>query len=250
MNEESPRDRYLTVAGRKPVLEALSDQTIEIAKVHISETARGEPVDRIRSMAQERDVVVERVSERRVTAIARSSRHHQGVVADVVAPAMASLTNFLERRRGGRDWATTVLLLDALHNPANVGMILRTAVASGIDGVIVPSRGTSDVGPIAIKASAGVAFRAPVLRVESSAVALAALRDSRFAIVGLEAGAEDLFRVDLPDRVAFVLGNESSGLTIEPDYSISIPLVGGVESLNVATAAAVLCFELVRRRAE
>ncbi|MEE9417550.1 MAG: RNA methyltransferase, partial [Acidimicrobiales bacterium] len=202
---------------------------------------------RIRTVAAKRGITIERVTERRVTAIARSSRHHQGVVADVIAPAMAPLSSFLERRRGGREWATTVLLLDTIHNPANVGMVLRTAVAAGIDGIIVPTRGTADIGPIAIKASAGVAFRAPVLRADTSVEAVAALRDARFAVVGLDLGGGDLYEAELPDRVCFVMGNESSGLSVKPDYSLSIPLVGGVESLNVATAAAVLCFELVRR---
>ncbi len=244
---ETPRDRYLSVAGRNPVLEALADTSLEIAKILISDKARGEPIDQIRRLAAARDVVVERVPERKVTTVAKSSRHHQGVVADVVAPLMSSLSAFVDRRQRGRDWATSLLLLDSVHNPANVGMILRAAVAAGIDGIVVPTRGTADIGPVAIKASAGVAFRAPVLRAETAADAVATLRDSRFSIVGLDAGGADLYDTTLPDRVAFVMGNESAGLTVETDFDLSIPLAGGVESLNVATAAAVLCFELVRR---
>lgn len=160
---------------------------------------------------------------------------------------MANLGDFLERRQRGRDWATRVLLLDSVHNPANVGMILRAGVAAGIDGIVVPTRGTADIGPIVIKASAGVAFRAPILRVETSADAAAMLSDSQFAVIGLDAGGEDLYDADLPDRVVYVMGNEASGLSVETDYNVAIPLASDVESLNVATAAAVLCFELVRR---
>lgn len=235
------------MAGRNPVLEALADPSLSFAKVLISSSARGEPIDQIRRAAAARNITVERVPEQKVTSVAKSSRHHQGVVADVVAPAMANLGDFLERRQRGREWATRVLLLDSVHNPANVGMILRAGVAAGIDGIVVPTRGTADIGPIVIKASAGVAFRAPILRVETSADAAAMLSESQFAVIGLDAGGEDLYDADLPDRVAYVMGNEASGLSVDTDYNISIPLASGVESLNVATAAAVLCFELVRR---
>ncbi len=244
---ESPRDRYLTVAGRNPVLEALADESLTIAKILISSKARGEPIDQIRRAASERNITVERVPEQKVTSVAKSSRHHQGVVADVVAPAMANLGTFLERRQRGRHWATKLLLLDSVHNPSNVGMILRAGVAAGIDGIIVPTRGTADIGPIVIKASAGVAFQAPILRAETAADAAEMLRDAQFTVVGLDAGGDDLYAAELPERVAYVLGNEASGLSLSTDYNIAIPLAPGVESLNVATAAAVVCFEVARR---
>ena len=243
----SPRDRYLTVAGRNPVLEALADDTLTIAKVLIASNARGEPIEQIRRSASARNITVERVPEQKVTSVAKSSRHHQGVIADVVAPAMSNLADFLERRQRGRDWATNLLLLDSVHNPANVGMILRAAVGAGIDGVVIPTRGTADIGPLVIKASAGVAFRAPILRAETAADAAVMLRESQFAVVGLDAGGADLYDAELPDRVAYVLGNEAAGVTLETDYDLAIPLASQVESLNVATAAAVLCFEVVRR---
>lgn len=245
--DSSPRDRYLTVAGRNPVLEALADESLSFAKILISSKARGEPIDQIRRAAASRNITVDRVPEQKVTSVAKSSRHHQGVVADVVAPAMSSLGDFLERRQRGRDWATRVLVLDSVHNPSNVGMIIRAGVGAGIDGIVVPTRGTADIGPIVIKASAGVAFRAPILRVETAEDAAVMLQESQFALIGLDAGGEDLYEAELPDRAAYVLGNEASGLSLSTDYNIAIPLASDVESLNVATAAAVLCFELARR---
>ncbi len=247
MTEPSPRDRYLTVAGRNPVLEALDDPQLDIAKILLSDRAQGDPITEIRRKASARNIAVEKVTERKVTSVAGSPRHHQGVVADIVAPAMRQLSAFLEARRGGREWATTVLVLDQLHNPANVGMILRSAVAAGIDGVVVPSRGTAAIGPITIKASAGVAFRAPILRVETVEDAVEQLRDSRFELIGLDAGGDDIYTADFGDRVAFVLGNETRGLSVAVDRSVAIPLAGGVESLNVSAAASILCFEVVRR---
>ena len=93
----------------------------------------------------------------------------------------------------------------------------------------------------------------PILRIDRPEYALAQLADARFDIVGLDAGAETLFEAALSERVAVVVGNETTGISQESrEYCsryVSLPLAEGVESLNVASAAAVLCYELVRRRA-
>ncbi len=242
----SPRERYLTVVGRRPVHEALADPSLSIAKVHLSDRMEPNAAAELSGAARARGVDVERVSERRVTEIARDGRHHQGVVADVIAPRMRQLDDWLPVR-SGRSWASRVLLLDSVHNPANVGMILRTATAAGLDGVVVPDRGTAALGSVAIKASVGVAFKAPILRSETSAEAAAALRQARFELVGLQASGDSLFEATWSDRVAFVLGNESGGLGIEVDRTVGIPMDNGVESLNVAAAATLVAYELVRK---
>jgi 23S rRNA (guanosine2251-2'-O)-methyltransferase len=238
--------------GRKPIIEALHDNSLTIEKILMSDKAGGPEIQTITGMAASRRVTIERVSETKVTAVARSSRHHQGVVADVVAPAMQQLSEFCEQRRRGKDWACSVIVLDHVHNPANVGMILRSATAAGIDGVVVPFKGTAEIGPVAIKASAGVAFRAPILRVVDTAEAMELLSDHRFEVFGLDAAGEALFGADLPERAAFVVGNESTGLSPEASAAcartLSIPLDNGVESLNAAVAASLVAYELRRFR--
>ena len=237
--------------GRKPVIEALHDQSLTFDKILLSDRAHGDEINTITGMAASRKIAVENVTEMKVTAVARNARHHQGVVADVVAPAMEHLSDFCERRRRGKDWACSLLLLDHVHNPANVGMILRSATAAGIDGVIVPHKGTADIGPVAIKASAGVAFRATILRCQTTNEALAMLRDHRFTLVGLDGQGTPLFDVELPERAAYVVGNESAGLsqaaTDAMEMTFSIPLANNVESLNAAVAASVVGFEIARR---
>jgi 23S rRNA (guanosine2251-2'-O)-methyltransferase len=131
-------------------------------------------------------------------------------------------------------------------------MILRTATAAGIDGVVVPRRGVASIDPLVVKASAGVAFRAPLLKVATAAEAAQALAAAGFHLVGLAAdGPSSLFAATWPEHVAFVLGSETSGVGADVAKHVrswvSIPMAGGVESLNVAAAAAVVCFELVRR---
>ena len=236
--------------GRKPVIEALHDQALSFDKILVSQSAKGPEIDTITGMAASRKVTIERVAEVKVTAVARSSRHHQGVVADVIAPQMQHLSDFCEKRRRGKDYACSLIVLDRVHNPANVGMILRSATAAGIDGVVVPHKGTADIGPVAIKASAGVAFRASILRTEDTLEALAILEQHRFTLLGLDGAGEPLFNTTLPERAAYIIGNESDGLSANAaaacDRLLSIPLDNGVESLNAAVAASLVAYETQR----
>ena len=245
--ERSPKDTFITVYGRKPVLEALDDGALRVDKVVLAEGLRGEPVRAILDAARDRGVPVQRASAHRVKVLAGNGRHDQGVLADVVAPRMAPVDDFLDQLDG----PAAVLVLDRVTNPANVGMILRTATAAGLAGVLLPRRGVPAIDPLVVKASAGVAFRAPVLRAATAEEGCAALRDAGFGVYGLAAGGASLLEAELPGRVALVLGNETDGLSAAVrahcDGTLAIPMAGGVESLNVASAAAVAAFELHRR---
>ena len=236
----SPKDRFITVYGRKPVLEALADPALTVDKVIVADNTRGASMNQILAEARRRDVPVQTASAHRVKVLAGNGRHDQGVLADILAPRMLPLADFLDRL--APDAGCAVLVLDAVTNPANVGMVLRTATAAGLDGVLLPRRGVPAIDPLVIKASAGVAFRAPVLRSSTAAEGCAALR----------AAGVSLLDDPLPARIALVLGNETDGLSAdvraELDATVSIPMHNGVESLNVASAAAVACYELLRRR--
>lgn len=245
--EISPKDRFITVYGRNPVHEVLLDDGLHVDKVVIAEGAHGSGIREIQQAARRRGVEVQRASAERVKKLAGNGRQDQGVFADVVAPRMLPLEVALDQGT-----LRTALVLDGITTPANVGMLLRTATAAGIDGIVVPRKGVASLDPLVVKASAGVAFRAPIVKAFTAAEAVRDLRGAGFHIVGLDAsGEDDLFSAHLPEPVAFVLGSESAGLTPEVadlvDTWVSIPMAAGVESLNVSAAGAVVCFELVRR---
>lgn len=236
----------MTVFGRKPVLEALADRRLDVDKVILADNARGAAAKEIIDAAGARSVRVERASAHRVKVLAGNGKQDQGVLADVVAPRMRRLADGLAAR------PATVLVLDGITTPANVGMILRTATAAGIEGIVVPRRGVASIDPLVVKASAGVAFHAPVLRCYTAEEACVALREAGYPLFALDGAArQSLFDASLPKRAAYVLGGETAGVSPEVRKHVtglvSIPMAGGVESLNVASAAAVLCFELVRR---
>lgn len=238
----------MTVFGRKPVLEALGDGDLRVDKVVLADTARGPAAREIIDAAAARGVPVERASPHRVKVLAGNGKQDQGVLADIIAPRMRRLSAALADPTP----PATVLLLDGITTPANVGMILRTATAAGIDGIVVPRRGVASIDPLVVKASAGVAFHAPVLRCYTAEEAATDLRAAGYPLFALTGTARrTIFDADIPRRAAFVLGAETAGVSAEVDARVtthlSIPMAGGVESLNVASAAAVLCFELVRR---
>ena len=145
----------------------------------------------------------------RVKLLAGNGRHDQGVIADVVATEMSSLRSYLERRG---DVPDQLLLLDGITTPANVGMILRSATAAGIDGVVVPHRGVASLDPLVVKASAGTAFRAPVLRARTAGEAAADLVEAGRTLIGLSAGSSSiLFESELPRRAATCSGASRAG---------------------------------------
>jgi len=247
----SPKDTFVTVYGRKPVLEALADPGLTVDKVVIAEGASGPAVRPLLDAARARGVPVTRASAQRVKVLAGNGRQDQGVLADVVAPRMRPLEHWLADLDPAAD--ARVLVLDGLTNPANVGMILRSATAAGLEGVLMPRRGVPSIDPLVVKASAGVAFHAPVLRAGTAAAGVAALAEAGFLLLGLDGspGTPSVFEVDLPGRVALVVGGETDGLTEdvrgELHGTVTIPMAGAVESLNAACAATVACFELARR---
>jgi 23S rRNA (guanosine2251-2'-O)-methyltransferase len=246
----SPKDTFITVYGRMPVLEVLMDETLDIDKLVIADNAHGDSLNQILSLAQRRGVPVKEASAQRVKLLAGNGKQDQGIIADVIAPRLATLAEFADWAAQSADCRS--LVLDGVNNPANVGMIIRTATAAGIDAIVLPRYGSPGINPLVIKASAGVAYRAAVVRAATGAEAVAELRDAGCRVYGLSAdGRSGLYEAKIARKAVFVLGNETEGMSRETedliDTWLSIPMAGGVDSLNVASAAAVLCFELVRR---
>lgn len=243
-----PRDRYLTVYGRKPVLEVLSNDDVSVARVLIATGTCGPMIRKIREAARARDVEVVEKSAEQVSRISRRPKQDQGVAADVEAPAMGPIEEWLD----GLERGAALLALDGVTTPANVGMILRTATVLGIDGVIVPRRGTATIGPQVIKASAGVAFRSRILRCATIEDGLSAAKMAGFCVYGLSDRSEmGLGSLEVRDRSIFVLGNESEGVSEKTaplvDEWVRIPMASAGDSLNVACAAAICAFVLRSR---
>lgn len=149
--------------------------------------------------------------------------------------------------------ADTVLVLVDVRDPGNLGAILRVADATGIGAVISCAGSVDWQSPKAVRASAGSCFSLRIADGAEAGPALSALRAHGFRTIATAAqGGLPHDEIDYGRKVAFVLGNEASGLSEQlaalVDEVVTIPMAGSTESLNVATAAAVICYERVRNR--
>lgn len=149
--------------------------------------------------------------------------------------------------------ASFVLVAVSVADPGNAGTLLRCAEAAGAGGVIFAGDAADPYGPKAVRASAGSIFRLPAALVEDPVTTLGDLRERGLRTVGAAAGRGLPYdRADLTPPLALVVGNESHGLPASLaghiDEWVHVPLAGQAESLNVGAAAAILCFEVQRRR--
>lgn len=236
----------LTIYGRKPVLEALADPSIPVHCLHLADSNKpGGIIRELEELAAQRNIPIKHHSKIELSRISKNSREDQGVAADLRLPHYQRLDDFIAARKPHA--ATKIIALDRITNPQNIGMLIRSACAGGIDAILLPEKGCAPLSPLVIKASAGTVFKCPIVRCDNLHDALIKLREQTFSIAGLSSHAqEDLF--ELPKNVArvYVLGNESDGVSPEimalADQKIRIPMANGVESLNVAVTAALLAY--------
>ncbi len=237
-------DRLLTLYGRKPVLEALQSPGVRVERLHLSR--RNKPaaiLDEIIELARQQGADIRHHEPLELSRISRNSQQDQGVAADLACAAHQSLDEFLAV--APKDFR--LLMLDGVTNPQNLGMIIRSLAASSFDGLVLSERDNTRISPLAIKASSGALFRAPLLKCTSNSEALKQLKAAGVTCYGLAGEAKfSLFDAPLRRPALFVLGGETAGLS-DPlrqqlDQLLHIPMQRGVESLNVAVTAALVAF--------
>jgi 23S rRNA (guanosine2251-2'-O)-methyltransferase len=176
---------------------------------------------------------------------------HQGIVALVHPKETLALEDLFEPTAPGA--ARLMLALDGVEDPQNLGALLRVADGAGVDGVVLTERRSAPLSPVAVKASAGAVEHLRIARVVNLVRALEELKERNLWIIGLdERGTEDYDRFDLTGNCVLVLGREGAGLhdlvRRTCDHLLRIPMAGGVSSLNVSTAGAVVLYEAARQR--
>jgi len=197
--------------------------------------------------ARKRKIVVEVVPRLKLDAMSHTG-HHQGIIAIAQSKPSWSLEKVLEET--GRDLC--ILLLDQVQDPHNLGAILRTAEAAGVDGVVIPKRETANLGPTVHRVSMGGSLHVPVWQ-QSLYMAMKMFADEGVTVVGVDAsGAKAYYDEDLTGPVAFVMGGEDRGvnptLLAKCDKVVRIPMRGHLESLNVSVAAGIVLYERLRQQ--
>ncbi len=173
---------------------------------------------------------------------------HNGVVAEVSETAYADFDDIV-----ANEATTFVLILDSITDPQNFGAILRVADGFGVDLVVIPQHDSVGLTPVAVKASAGASEWVPVAEVTNLSRAIETLKAAGYWIYAAAEKGDRPDTIDFRGKVALVVGNEGKGIrrnVLEHcDRVVTIPMTGHVESFNVATAAAVLCYEVQRQQA-
>jgi 23S rRNA (guanosine2251-2'-O)-methyltransferase len=217
-------------------------------RIVIARGRHGDRVEEIVQKAKARGVPV-RFEDRQQLDRLTGSREHQGIVALVAAKDSVELQDLI----AANDGHGLLVLLDGVEDPHNLGAIVRTSLAAGAQGVVIPGRRAAGLTDTVERASAGALAHLPVARVTNLVRAMEEMKQAGYWLVGLDEHADKNYTdVDLKGAVGIVLGSEGDGLheltRKRCDFLVSIPTTGPVRSLNVSVAAGVILFELVRQR--
>jgi len=236
-------DKIITIYGRNAVLEVLEDESITVHKLHFADSNKiAEQLKKMESIAESRNIQIAYHDKKGLSRISKNAKQDQGVALDIVLEHSLSEDEFLEKHNSYR-----VLALDGIHNPQNLGMIIRSAAAGNIDAILLPSKNAAQISPLVIKASVGTLFRLPIIKTKNLAKSLERFKSRDAKVYTLSSHAKQSYKeVTYTKRTLFVLGNESEGVTKEVEAlssnAISIPMNRNVESLNVAVTASLLAF--------
>lgn len=237
------------IMGKNPVIEALKSGR-DINKIFIAEGSQGGQMQQVIGMAKAANVFLQFVPKKKLDQMAEGN--HQGVIAQVAAYQYAEIEDLFHTAEQ-RNEAPFFLLLDEIEDPHNLGSIMRTADAVGAHGIIIPKRRAVGLTATVAKASTGAIEHIPVVRVTNMARAIDDLKERGVWIAGTDAkGSEDYRRFDGTLPLGLVIGSEGKGIgrliREKCDFLIHLPMDGHVTSLNASVAAALLMYEVYRKR--
>jgi 23S rRNA (guanosine2251-2'-O)-methyltransferase len=239
------------IAGIHSVRAALRHGVSGVSEVWLQRKRRDRRLVEVAELARRAGAPVREVGRDELNRAAEGV-NHQGVLAWVSAPAARSEKD-LARILNGADGPAFLLILDAVQDPQNLGACLRTADAAGVHALIAPKDNSVGLTPVACKVASGAVETVPYVQVTNLARTIDELKERGVWIIGTAGQATaDLFETDLNGPVALAMGGEGKGLrrlTRERcDLLVRLPMLGAVESLNVAAATAVCLYEALRQR--
>ncbi len=235
----------ITLEGRNTIHDALMSQNT-IQSILISNAVLNDPrIREIESMAAKKGIVCDKVRPEQIEHLTESG-NAQGVIAYMDLPSPPSVEEIIKSKPN-----PFFLLINKLDYEQNLGAIIRSAWAAGVDVVIVPNTGVHEITPVVAKISQGGAAYVPLIS-QSLFLALTTIKKYAIPIVGVEVGlGDDYTKQNLKGPIALVFGGEAVSLS-QPlkkycDILINIPMVKDVASLNVSVAVALVIFEKTRQ---
>ena len=248
--ETQGRRKWEVIYGIQPVREALRSKDGRVQKLLFSEGRGGTPLKEILAMAGQQGIPVQRQVRADLDLLTRT-RSHQGVAALIARRHLWELEDLVREVREKHP-ISVLLLLDSVVDPRNLGALLRSAEAFGVQGVISTIWRSAPLSSVVAKTAAGALEHLRISQVTNLYEAIRYLKEQGFWVIGAEAGAATTCDSwDFSPPTALVLGGEGKGLRPRVrnscDVLLSIPLSGQLSSLNVAVAAGILFYEIWRQ---
>lgn len=233
-------EKIITLYGRNVVVEMLQDNSIEVHKLHLAQTNKPDgAIKKILTLAKQRNIEITYHEKSALSRISKNAKQDQGVAIDIYSKTYQHAKQLYTMQE------FRLIALDGIHNPQNLGMIIRSCAAGNIDGIILPKKNSAKISPLVVKASAGTLFKLPIYFCDTLEGVLAEFSNTDIYALSLDA-KESIYDIQPSKRSIFVLGNESEGLSSEVEAlcnkKLIIPMQRDVESLNVAISAALIAF--------
>ncbi len=237
------------IYGKNSVLEALISGEREINKILISKNLHSDAkLNKIKELAHKNGVVYQFVAKEKFQDYAEYN--HQGVIAQISPIQYTDLDDFLGKSYNN----ASLVILDGVEDPHNLGAIIRTCVCAGVSGIIIPSRRNVLVNSIVEKTSAGAINHIPVIKVNSLVSAVQKLKNQDWWIIATDASAKDnYYNIDYCNmNSAIIMGAEHAGVSKSllklSDFIVKIPMMNDFNSLNVSNALSAIIFETIRQK--
>ncbi len=242
------RDSQL-IFGRNAVLEAIKAGAA-IDKLYVAPVEQKGSIGKIISLAKSAGVPVKDVTGQKLDAMT-GNQAHQGVAATIAAAAYATMDQVWEmvRKKGEKLF---LILADEIEDPHNLGALIRTAECCGAHGIVVPKRRSAGLSPTVYKSSAGAVSHIPVVRVANLVSFIEEWKAKGVWFYCADMDGQTWCQTEFSVHTALVVGSEGNGVgrlvKEKCDFTVSLPMLGKISSLNASVAGGVLMYEIARQR--
>ncbi len=235
------------IYGIRPILEAIKAD-VEIHKIWLLKDKKQLLFKAVEDYASKKKIDLIFTSNKKIDKL--SKKNHQGAAAFISPIKYLNFKSLLEKNFKKKK--QIYLLLDGITDVRNFGAVFRSSLATGVNGIIVPESNSASINADTVKASAGAVFYVPISRVNHLNDAIYELRSRDFEIVALdEKSSPNIFNEKFNNKTVLILGSEGKGINNSTlkivDKKVSIPMEGGIKSLNVSVACGISLYQIARK---
>lgn len=235
------------IYGKNTVNESLKSNK-SITEIYVSNTL-GDELNKIKKVTKEKHINLNVLTNQEM--IKKFGKNNQGMVAEIVEYKYKELSDVLKKVKNKENVAFAIL--DGLEDPHNLGAIMRTADATGIDAIIIPKNRSVSLNATVAKVSTGAIEHVDVVQVTNLVQTIKKLQEEGFWIIGLDMdGSVDYKKQDYSGKIGVVIGSEGFGISRlvkeNCDFNVHIPMFGHVNSLNASVSASIIFYEIIRNR--